>query len=462
MPYAIIFFCIFGLGYPLTILIVLRWNKDLIKEDQLLRAKGLGNDRVSNPRSYEIRKRYAFPFFLFCTRLISILIRSGEENLPFSTFATSDATFLFRYHKLYYHFKPGKTYWILVIINRKFWIAVASLLFADNPSFQLATVLLVLFVSYVLQVQHRPFMSTAEREAVLKHHRAKIDSGSRAEAQKHLEIAERLKEIDDRIAHEQRLKLGGKGGGSFSELAKKYTNSQQARKYFWDFNTVEQTLLACAIVVCLAGIMFESPRFIERDDLEWQKSGITYLVIIVIAFSLIYYSAIFLSEAFTALGIGQSFISACTSVFMSKKYKERTQATDELDPENEKIGHSKQMSDNPMFYSADLKEAETKAEHESEKARELIEQLQKMKEVNEKLVNEVNDAKKKEAAVRRKGLLTYITFSTLLHLSLLAIGYNSKKSFTKKSGKLEPFCIFWFFGKYDSKEQNEEEEEIHG
>jgi hypothetical protein len=89
VPYAIIFFCIFGLGFPTTIFIILKWNKDLIKEDQLLRAKGLGNDRISNPHSYEIRKRYAFLFF---SHLISILIpSSGEENLTFSTFATSGA-----------------------------------------------------------------------------------------------------------------------------------------------------------------------------------------------------------------------------------------------------------------------------------------------------------------------------------------------------------------------------------
>ena len=52
-------------------------------------------------------------------------------------------------------------------------------------------------------------VTASYKQAVLKHHQAKIDSGTREEAQKHLEIAGRLKEIDDRIAHEQRLKAGG-------------------------------------------------------------------------------------------------------------------------------------------------------------------------------------------------------------------------------------------------------------
>jgi len=335
----------FGLGYPAVVFSVLRWNKDLIKEDQLLRASGFGDSRVENPNAYEIRKRY---------------------------------------HKLYYHFKPGKTYWILLVIGRKFGIAVASLVFADNPSFQLSTVLLVLFVAYVLQVQHRPFMSTAERESVLRHHKAKMESGDREEAQKHLELEERLKEIERRIKRERRLKKQG---------AMALEKVSAAKQYFWDFNTVEQTLLACAILVCVAGIMFESPRFEERDDLEWQKDVLTYGVMIVIAFSIFYYLAIFISEALTALGIGQRTIARFTGLFMSKKYKANQE---NLDDNLDKMGGT--VQENPMFKSDDQEKAELRAEVEMERARQLRQELEAMKDANEKLVSEVNDAKKREAA----------------------------------------------------------------
>ena len=68
----------------------------------------------------------------------------------------------------YYHFKPEKCYWIVFIILRKFWIAFAGLIFRGNPTFQLAIVLLVLFWAYMMQVQNRPYMSSAERGNVIR------------------------------------------------------------------------------------------------------------------------------------------------------------------------------------------------------------------------------------------------------------------------------------------------------
>lgn len=351
VPWAAIFFCMYSLGYPFAVFTILRLNKDLIKEDQLLRAKGLGDDRLENPNAYEVRKRY---------------------------------------HKLYYHFKPGKTYWITYIIARKFGIAVAALLFRDNPSFQLSMVLLVLFASYILQTQHRPYMSTADRDEVLKHHQNKIDDGSHKDIQKHLELQERLKQIDERIAHEKRLKGNA---AKFEEIDDSYVKRKQKAKFYFNFNTVEQTLLACAILVCLAGIMFESPRFIERDDLNWQKDTLTYLIILVIVFSIVYYFAIFVSEFATSLGYSHIKMF---KIFMSRKYRERVDSKADKDMlEAEAQMH---MTANPMGYAEDLKQAQHKADTTEAKAAELIDEVNKLKALNETLVNEVNEAKKREAS----------------------------------------------------------------
>ena len=46
-------------------------------------------------------------------------------------------------------------------------------------------------------------------------------------------------------------------------------------------------LLGAAILVCLAGIMFESGRFEGRPDLEYQRDIITYCTFLVIGFSLV-------------------------------------------------------------------------------------------------------------------------------------------------------------------------------
>merc|ERR1712185_304255 len=80
---------------------------------------------------------------------------------------------------MYYHFRPGKGYWIVLILARKGLISLAALVFRANPGFQLAFVMLVLFWSYVMQVQNRPFMSTSGRKAVVLEHRLKAERGDK-------------------------------------------------------------------------------------------------------------------------------------------------------------------------------------------------------------------------------------------------------------------------------------------
>ena len=72
------------------------------------------------------------------------------------------------------------------------------------------------------------------------------------------------------------------------------------QKYFWDYNTVEQILLACAILVCLSGIMFESDRF-KNDKFgkfSWQRELITWCILFVVIFSIIYYTIVLVSEIY--------------------------------------------------------------------------------------------------------------------------------------------------------------------
>merc|ERR1712000_455662 len=72
---------------------------------------------------------------------------------------------------------------------------------------------------------------------------------------------------------EQALKKLAKGSKSSGKVT---------TEYFFDYNTVEAYLLACAILVCLAGIMYESGRFNDRDDLIYQRDIITVAVFMII------------------------------------------------------------------------------------------------------------------------------------------------------------------------------------
>ena len=55
-----------------------------------------------------------------------------------------------RFHRVYYHFRPERHYWVLVILGRKFLIAFTSLMFNKNPAFQLSVALLVMFAACAL------------------------------------------------------------------------------------------------------------------------------------------------------------------------------------------------------------------------------------------------------------------------------------------------------------------------
>ena len=111
---AIIGLIIYTAGYPAFVAALLWKHKELIMEDQLLRAKGVGEDRLTNPHAYEFRKRYG---------------------------------------ALYYQFRPDAYFWLLVILLRKFFVVLVPVMFNESPSFGMAAVLMVLMCAYGLQVR---------------------------------------------------------------------------------------------------------------------------------------------------------------------------------------------------------------------------------------------------------------------------------------------------------------------
>ena len=68
----------------------------------------------------------------------------------------------------YYQFKPRAYYWIVVIIARKFGLAFVFLILRSDVQYMLAASLLVLFISFALQVINRPFMGPNETSKVRK------------------------------------------------------------------------------------------------------------------------------------------------------------------------------------------------------------------------------------------------------------------------------------------------------
>ena len=363
---ALLALLIYTAGFPVLLFGILRKNKKLVKEDQLLRTLDTGDTPGSGGEAYHIRRRY---------------------------------------HKMYYHFKPGKWYWIVLILLRKAGIVVAGLMFRANPGFQLSLIMLVLFTAYVFQVKHQPYMSTAQRKQVILDHQEKAREGHPlhvALAARIREVINAQKQVGDTKAYKM-VRLGSGTNvareGSFGNedaRAKKARKTIEAaerkkkRTYFWDFNTVEQVLLACGIFVCLAGVMFESDRFQTEDadesespgkaKYEWQRELIVYAVLVVVIFSFVFYGAVFMSEA---LGFTPNWVKK----FFAKKH---TTHIDKL-IEMGKAGHRNDggdsmvdMTQNPIQRLEAERKAAAKAEAEMEAAKQRVAELERAAQMSRK------------------------------------------------------------------------------
>jgi len=137
LPFAIIGFCVYTVGFPVFVSVLIWRNYTRMQEDQLLRAYGLGDEVLTGPNTNGIRRSVG---------------------------------------RLYYYFKLDKIGWNMVIIARKFCIAVTALLFRRNVVFQLAVLLLVLICCYALHVRYLPYMAgQATKDEAVKHHRVMVE-----------------------------------------------------------------------------------------------------------------------------------------------------------------------------------------------------------------------------------------------------------------------------------------------
>ena len=247
VPYAWLGFFFYSLGFPIFVFWVTWYYRVQIKLDQLLRAHNLGDTRETSVTGFRFTPR------------------------PFRSSVKETYDIRKKYHKLYYHFKPGKVYWMLVILTRKLLIAIFTLLFRANVAFLLSCVLMVLFASYVVQIRNKPYMSMVEREAVKLAHRLKaehaddimnnyahqLDVKVPADARLHFELAKSIKQLKHRLT-EQNSKRMSRNVVKNLDVAYEVTSENQKKKkeermkdYYFDYNTVEQVLIMCSIILSL-------------------------------------------------------------------------------------------------------------------------------------------------------------------------------------------------------------------
>jgi len=202
------------------------------------------------------------------------------------------------------NFKPEFNFWMVVILSRKFGVAFASLMFRDNPTFQLAVILLVVFGSFTLQVRYRPFLSHGEYVTVRRELQTLADRALEDEDYLH------YREVHNRVGQCYRANLDimkreagmgrKKAGGAFWVDAgqKLVINDERTRlqKYFFDVNSVEAILLGAIIIVSLSGIMFQSDEFDSSSGDYWMGQLVLVVVFIVVFGSLTYYVVVLIHE----------------------------------------------------------------------------------------------------------------------------------------------------------------------
>jgi hypothetical protein len=204
---AILGIVFFMLGYPAALGYHLFKHRELAMEDQLLRAKGVGNDRLTNPHAYELRRRMG---------------------------------------RAYFQFKPEFCLWILSILARKLCIAVTAV-FNKSPAFQMAACLIIIFIAYTAQVQVLPYMSPSDYDAVL---------------QRHEELAERDPLHSRLKAQLAAITSQGRKAGTRSLLNAEGKIDRNAllgvlRGWLFNYNTVEAVMLFATVVVCAMALMYQ-------------------------------------------------------------------------------------------------------------------------------------------------------------------------------------------------------------
>jgi hypothetical protein len=126
-------------------------------------------------------------------------------------------------------------------------------MFRQVGSYQLAMCLLVLFVAFVLQTQHLPYLTHQNRGAVIDDHLAKALAGDKL----HAHIESEMRAVEKRNTRKRQKQ------NLFDAIVASKDKDASATLilFIFDANTVESILLASAIAVNIAGVLLDSQRF---------------------------------------------------------------------------------------------------------------------------------------------------------------------------------------------------------
>ena len=234
--YAVFFMAVGVAGWPIGIFAWLYRNRLIIMEDQLLRAKGQGADRLTGPNTYEFRKAFG---------------------------------------RLYYQFKPEMWYWQVVIYLRKFTFLVIMLYtFNKNGAYQMVSAAIILLCFYVLHVRASPFMCPDEYESVLRDHKNKSVTSAL-----HARLRAAIKDVESK---------GRRGPAkalvNFNGQINRAALLGAVATALFDYNTVEAVMLFTAIMTCLMGVMTEVHVALYNGEAQSASMAVQAIVILALLY----------------------------------------------------------------------------------------------------------------------------------------------------------------------------------
>jgi len=253
VPAAVVlaFYCI---GFPMLIFGIYRWNSKIIHKDQMLRARGTGNNRATNP-NYLFRKSVG---------------------------------------KLYLMFKPQYYWWIQPILARKFLLIGISAFLRDNPSMQMAISLVIIFLSFAAHVHALPYLGPMEKMQIVAEHTTKEIMKTSAR----LNMIEMASQMDGSVDQAERDAINAVRH-HLDDLNKELISEKKIlgkhHHEIFNFNTLEETMLASGILVTLTGVMFTSPFLLDEENRMVQRT-VVFTVIGVIGVTVVYWLVFFIRE----------------------------------------------------------------------------------------------------------------------------------------------------------------------
>jgi hypothetical protein len=169
---------------------------------------------------------------------------------------------------------------------RKFFIALTTVMFTSNASFQMAACLLIMFLAYAIHLKCSPYMSPVEYEDEL----IKLEEKTKT-SQYYVKINTILKSIQS-----QSRKKAVKNIMTRDGRIDKYALVSNVALWVFNFNTVEAVLLFCSVIVSLMGIMYQTQDIYDTTG----KDAITSVVITLVGFSIIYLFSVLVAEIWIA------------------------------------------------------------------------------------------------------------------------------------------------------------------